>query len=133
VQRAREEAETHRHDVEQALIVREVRLERQPAELQERERQATDTLAAAREDADRIRDATDRAADRIRRDAATTAAQTLAHADTELRHRHDHTSQDITRLTALHTQVRADMAQLADTPTAALPPTPTPARRSSPA
>ncbi len=117
LEKVRTDAETHRHDVEQALIAREVQFESQVAEriakIEEQEQRAADHLVAAREEAARIQTDAARAADRIRFEADVAAAETLKRTEAEVRRRQDETEQEVDRLTGVLGGVRSDLTRLA--------------------
>ena len=118
VERARTEAEKHRHEIEQSLIARASQLEQQAAqrntELQEREQQIADQLAAAREQAEQLHATAARAADRLRDESEAAAAETRLRAETDAKRVQDQSSQEISRLKGLQSDVRAELARLAD-------------------
>jgi chromosome segregation ATPase len=117
VEKARSEAEKHRHEAEQALISRASLLEQQAAqraaELQDREQQIADQLAAAREQAEQVHAAAARAADRLRQESEAAAEETRIRAETAAARQRDQASQEIARLSALQSDVRAELARLA--------------------
>jgi cell division septum initiation protein DivIVA len=117
VEKARSEAEKHRHEAEQALISRASLLEQQAAqraaELQDREQQIADQLAAAREQAEQVHAAAARAADRLRQESEAAAEETRIRAETAAARQRDQASQEIGRLSALQSDVRAELARLA--------------------
>jgi chromosome segregation ATPase len=117
IEQARTEAEKHRHEVEQSLISRASLLEQQAAqrtaELQEREQQIGDQLNAAREQADQLHAAAVRAADRLHEESAAAAEETKLRAETAAKRQLDQAAQEIGRLTTLQTDVRAELARLA--------------------
>jgi len=118
IEQARIDAEKHRHEVEQSLISRSSLLEQQAAqrtkELQEREQQIADQLAAAREQAEQLHSAAVRAADRLRQDSEAAAEETKLRAETEATRRRDQGGQEIARLSALQSDVRAELGRLAE-------------------
>ena len=93
IEQARNEAEQHRHEVEQTLISRASLLEQQAAqrssEIQEREQQVADQLAAAREQADQMHAAAPRAADRLRQESEAAAEETRARAEAAAQRQRD--------------------------------------------
>ena len=117
VEQARTEAEKHRHEVEQSLITRASLLEQQAAqrtaELQEREQQIADQLAAAREQADQLHAAAVRAADRLQEESVAAAEETKLRAETAAKRQLDQAAQEIGRLSALQSDVRSELARLA--------------------
>lgn len=118
IEQARTDAEKHRHEVEQTLISRASLLEQQAAqrtaELQEREQQIADQLTAAREQADQLHAAAARAADRLRQESEAAAAETRLRAETAAQRQQDQAAQEIARLTSLQSDVRAELARLAE-------------------
>lgn len=118
IEQARTDAEKHRHEVEQTLISRASLLEQQAAqrtaELQEREQQIADQLTAAREQADQLHAAAARAADRLRQESEAAAAETRLRAETAAQRQQDQAAQEIARLTALQSDVRSELARLAE-------------------
>lgn len=118
IEQARTDAEKHRHEVEQSLISRASLLEQQAAqrtaELQEREQQIADQLVAAREQADQLHAAATRAADRLRQESEAAAAETRLRAETAAQRQQDQSAQEIGRLTTLQSDVRAELARLAE-------------------
>lgn len=118
IELARTEAEKHRHDVEQNLISRAALLEQQAAqraaELQDREQEMAGHLAAAREQADQLHSAAVRATDRLREDAEAAAQDTRMRAETAARRTRDQAGHELARLTALQSDVRAELARLAE-------------------
>ena len=118
IERARTEAEKHRHEVEQNLIARASQLEQQAAqrntELQEREQQIADQLSAAREQAEQLHATAARAADRLREESEAAAAETRLRAETAAKRQQDQATQEIARLQGLQSDIRAELARLAD-------------------
>jgi len=117
IEKARTEAEAHRHEVEQTLITRASLLEQQSAKrsaaLQEREQQISEQLAAAREQAEQLHANAARAAERLREESEEAAEQTRQRADADARRRLDEATKEIGRLSGLQTDVRNELAQLA--------------------
>jgi chromosome segregation ATPase len=118
IEKARTDAEKHRHEVEQSLIGRASMLEQQAAqratELQDREQQIADQLNSAREQADQVHAAAARAAERLRQESEASAAEVRAQAEAEVRRRRDQAAQEIARLSSLQSDVRAELARLAE-------------------
>jgi cell division septum initiation protein DivIVA len=116
IEKARTEAEGHRHEVEQTLITRASLLEQQAAKrsaaLQEREQQIADQLAAAREQAEQLQDNARRVADRLREESEEAAELTRQRAEVDARRRLDEATKEISRLSALQSDVRTELAQL---------------------
>ena len=117
VEKARSEAERHRHEAEQALISRASMLEQQAAqrtaELQDREQQIADQLAAARDQAEQVHAAAARAAERLRQESEAAAEETRSRAEHALGRQRDQANQEISRLVALQSDVRAELGRLA--------------------
>ena len=117
VEKARTEAEAHRHEVEQTLITRASLLEQQSAKrsaaLQEREQQISEQLAAAREQAEQLHANAARAAERLREESEEAAERTRQRADADAHRRLDEATKEIARLSGLQTDVRNELAQLA--------------------
>ncbi|HZG90316.1 MAG TPA: hypothetical protein VEZ42_08890 [Pseudonocardia sp.] len=118
IERARTEAEKHRHEVEQNLIARASQLEQQAAqrnaELQEREQQIADQLTAAREQAEQLHAAAARAADRLREESEAAATETRLRAETAAKRQQDQAAQEIARLQGLQSDIRVELRRLAD-------------------
>lgn len=137
LEKARSEAEQHRHEVEQTLSARASLLEQQSTqhgvELREREQQLAEQLAAAREEAEQVRAAATLAADRLREQSEAAAEETRRRAEVAAERQRDQAEQELARLSALQADVRAELARLAqvlaaelagpvpDAPTAARP------------
>ena len=104
VEKARTDAEAHRHEVEQTLITRASLLEQQAAKrsaaLQEREQQIGEQLTAAREQAEQLQANAARAAERLREESEEAAEQTRQRADADARRRLDEAGKEIARLRA---------------------------------
>jgi cell division septum initiation protein DivIVA len=117
VEKARTDAEAHRHEVEQTLITRASLLEQQAAKrsaaLQEREQQIGEQLTAAREQAEQLQANAARAAERLREESEEAAEQTRQRADADARRRLDEAGKEIARLSGLEADVRSELAQLA--------------------
>ena len=118
VEKARTEAEQHRHEVEQGLIARASLMEQQAAqrasELADREQQIADQLAAAREQADELHTAAARAADRLRAESETAAEQTRVRAEQTAARVQEKAAQEVARLTGVQADVRSELGRLAD-------------------
>jgi cell division septum initiation protein DivIVA len=118
LEQARARAEQHRHEVEQKLIARSSVLDRQSAqrgvEHQEREEQITQQLAAARSEAQALRDAADRAAEQRCSQAEAEAEAVLGTARAEAQRVLEQARQDTERLTVVRGGARADIARLVD-------------------
>lgn len=118
LERAREDAEAHRHEVEQSLIARTAMLEQEAThrkvELDERERQIAEQAEAAREDAERMLSEVSRQSEQLRQDARARAEQELLKAEKAIRERHEAAEQELGRLRSLHDEVRGQLARLLD-------------------
>lgn len=130
VEKARTEAEQHRHEVEQSLISRASVMEQQAAErateLQDREQQIADQLAAARDQADELNTTATRAAERLRQESEAAAEETRRRAEQVALRREEKATQEVTRLTALQGDVRGELSRLAGVLGKELGATPTP-------
>jgi cell division septum initiation protein DivIVA len=117
LEKARSEAERHRHEGEQTLIARAAVIEEQAAarsaELQEREQQIADQLAAGREQTEQMHAAAVRAADRLRQESEAAAEETRVRAETAAARLRDQAQQEIERLTAMQSSVRHELGRLA--------------------
>lgn len=116
LERAREDAEAHRHEVEQSLIARTASLDgeatRRRIELDERERQITEHTAAARDEATRMLADVHRQAEQIKQAAQADAEQQHAAAEKAIRERRVEAEQELTRLSELRTDVRGNLGRL---------------------
>jgi cell division septum initiation protein DivIVA len=116
VEKARADAERHRHEVEQSLIARTATVEqeatRRKVELDERERQIGEQAVAARENADRLVSQARRQSEQIRQDAQLAAEQERLKAEKAIRVRRDAAEQELARLRGLHDEVRSQLARL---------------------
>lgn len=117
VEKARTEAEHHRHEVEQSLISRASLMEQQAAqrasELQDREQQIADQLAAAREQADELHSTATRAAERLRKESEAAAEETCKRAEQVALRREEKATQEVARLASLQDDVRGELSRLA--------------------
>jgi hypothetical protein len=106
LEQTRAEAEKHRHEVEQQLIARAAQLDqaaaRRAVELQEREQQISDQLEATRAETEQLHAAATRAADRLRQESEATKKV------------RDEAEHDLMRLSALRSNVHAELARLAE-------------------
>ncbi|MGH8964061.1 MAG: hypothetical protein ACRDXB_01850 [Actinomycetes bacterium] len=116
VEQARADAERHRHEVEQKLIVRSAELDQEAAQrnvaVQEREQQAAASLAAAREDATRINDDARQAADKLISEAQARADEVRQRSEQDQKRRREAAEQELRRVGSLHDGVRNEMARL---------------------
>ncbi|AKU18296.1 hypothetical protein [Luteipulveratus mongoliensis] len=124
LEKARTDAEKHRHDVEQTLITRASLLEQQAvqrsAELQEREQQIADQLAAARQQAEHLHGAAEQAALRLRKEAEAAADEARQRAESDVQRQRDQGTQELSRLTGLQSDVRSELARLTEVLTSEL-------------
>lgn len=118
LEKARSEAEQHRHEVEQQLIARGSQLDQQAAkrtaELAEREQQIADQLAAARDQADQVTEAASRTAERLRAEAEGAASDTRQRAERAARQLREQAEQEVARLDGVQSDVRSELARLAE-------------------
>ena len=116
LERARKDAEAHRHEVEQSLIHRTATLDQEAAqrkvELDERERQIGEQAAAAREETERMLSEVRRQADQLHHEAAARAEQERLKAEKSIRERQEAAEHELGRLRALHDEVRGQLARL---------------------
>jgi cell division septum initiation protein DivIVA len=118
LERAREDAEAHRHTVEQSLITRTVALDQEAAqravELDEREREIAARAEAAREHSDQLVAEAKQHSEQLRQDARAGVEQERAAAEQAIRERHLAAERELGRLRALHSEVRGQLARLLD-------------------
>lgn len=116
LERARADAEAHRHEVEQSVIARVAQLDheaaRRTAALNEREQEITDKLAAAREEADAIRREAERDAAAELTRAGERAKRMVADAEKAAQQQRDAANREVERLAGIREEVRAQMAEL---------------------
>jgi hypothetical protein len=116
LERAREDAEEHRHQVEQNLIVRTVALEqegaRRGAELDRRDQEVGERIAAARAESDRMFAVVRLESDRLRQEARDQIARDRAAAEEQLHERQVCVERELDRLRGLHDGVRTQLARL---------------------
>jgi cell division septum initiation protein DivIVA len=116
VEKARADAERHRHEVEQSLITRTAELDQEATQrnvsLQEREQQAAATLSAAREEAARITENAEQAAETLLADARSRAEEIGKRSEQDLRRRREAAEQELRRIGNTHDGVRAELARL---------------------
>jgi len=117
LQQSRAEAERARHEAEQALIARSSRFDEQAAQrtadLQQREQQIAEQLEIARNEAEAVEAAARRAADQYRGRMQADAEEIVARARSEAGQIRDQAAQELSRLTVLEDNVRAELARLA--------------------
>jgi hypothetical protein len=118
LEQTRAEAEKHRHEVEQQLIARAAQLDqaaaRRAVELQEREQQIADQLEATRAETEQLHAAATRAADRLRQESEAKAEETRVRAEAAAKKVRDEAEHDLMRLSALRSNVHAELARLAE-------------------
>lgn len=116
VEKARADAERHRHEVEQKLIARSTELDQEAAQrnvaINEREQQATSVLAAARDEAARITADAEKAAETLLGDARTRAEELRNRSEQDARRRREAADQELRRIGSAHDGVRAEMTRL---------------------
>lgn len=116
LERARAEAETHRHQTEEDLNARAAKLDqdmaRREATLNEREQEIDDKRAAASAEVERIRAAAERDAQQEREKAQQRAREMIDEADRSARARRDAAEAEVARLAKVRDDVRAEMAEL---------------------
>lgn len=116
LERARKDAEAHRHEVEQSLIHRTATLDQEAAqrkvELDERERQIGEQAAASREETERMLSEVRRQADQLHHEAAARAEQERIKAEKSIRDRQEAAEHELSRLRSLHDEVRGQLARL---------------------
>jgi hypothetical protein len=118
LEQTRAEAEKHRHEVEQSLIARAAQLDqaaaRRAVELQEREQQIADQLEATRAETEQLHAAATRAADRLRQESEAKADEMRVRAEAAAKKVRDQAEHDLMRLSALRSNVHAELARLAE-------------------
>jgi cell division septum initiation protein DivIVA len=116
LERAREDAEAHRHHVEQKLIVRIAALDEQGArrgtELNRREQEVGERIAAARDESDRMLAEVRLESDLLRQEAQDRVARERTVAEEELHERRVCAERELDRLRGMHDEVRAQLARL---------------------
>jgi chromosome segregation ATPase len=116
LERARKDAEAHRHEVEQSLIHRTATLDQEAAqrkvELDERDRQIGEQAETAREEAERMLSEVRRQADQLHHEAAVRAEQERIKAEKSIRERQEGAEQELGRLRSLHDEVRGQLGRL---------------------
>jgi cell division septum initiation protein DivIVA len=116
LERARKDAEAHRHEVEQSLIHRTATLDQEAAqrkvELDERERQIGEQANAARDEAERMLSEVRRQSDQLHHEAAVRAEQERIKAEKSIRDRQEAAEHELSRLRSLHDEVRGQLARL---------------------
>ena len=116
LERAREDAEAHRHEVEQALISRGSELDHRAAqrtvELDERQRQIGKHAASARDEAERALADAHRDAEQIRQQAQARALADRADTERAIREQRAGAEQELCRLRVLRDEIRGQLATL---------------------
>lgn len=116
VEKARAEAEQHRHQAEQALIARAAQMDQKAAErtadLNTREREITENLESAHHEAESILTAagSDAAAERSK--AEQRAGNVLCQAEEAAHQQRDSAAREVERLAAVQDGIRAELARL---------------------
>jgi hypothetical protein len=118
LEQTRADAEKHRHEVEQQLISRAAQLDqaaaRRAVELQDREQQISDQLEATRAETEQLHAAATRAADRLRQESEAKAEEIRIRAEASAKKVRDEAEHDLMRLSALRSNVHAELARLAE-------------------
>ena len=118
LEQTRGETETHRHAVEQSLIVRAAQLDqtagRRAADLHEREQQIAAQLEATRADVQQLHAAATRAADRLGQESEATADEIRIRAESAAKNARDQAEHDLMRLSTLRSNVYDRLSRLAD-------------------
>ncbi len=116
LERAKADAEKHRHDVEQSLIARAAKLDQEATqrqvELDGRERQIRDQLAASRDEAEQVRFTAKREADQLAQAARAKAEEIQARAEQAIRQERENAEQELHRLRTIYDGVRDEMARM---------------------
>lgn len=115
-QEARADAERHRHEVERDLIARSAsfdeRAAQRTAELQQREQQLADQQTAVRAETEALQAAAQRAADQYRQRVEADAEEVRARAVADAAKIREQAGEEVTRLSALENDVRAELGRL---------------------
>lgn len=118
IEKARAEAEQHRHEVEQNLITRAAELDQQAAvrtvEQQEREQRIAEQVAAARSETEGLHDAARRAAEQLSTQAEAEADAVRARAAQDAHRVQEQAGQEVRRLGELRERTRAELGRLAE-------------------
>jgi hypothetical protein len=116
LERARKDAETHRHQVEQSLIQRAAEFDREIAErkvdLDDREIAIAQRADAARQDAERTVREAHRQATQLHDETNVWAEQERLKVEKSIRERREEAEQELARLHLLHDDVRNQLAAL---------------------
>jgi cell division septum initiation protein DivIVA len=116
VERARADAEAHRHGVEQKLIARAAELDQEAArrqvDLKEREQQVTDQLKSARNEAEQVLAAAQHKAQQVTDEADARAGELIGRAEQTASRKQEAGEQELRRLRSLQSSVRNEIARL---------------------
>jgi cell division septum initiation protein DivIVA len=116
MEKARAEAEAHRHDVEQQLINRATSLDQEAARrnsaLQEREAEIAAELAAAKQRAEELRSDAEADAERLRQQAEAAAGQLRARAEKAAQQQRDLASREVSHLAKVQEDARSEIRRL---------------------
>jgi cell division septum initiation protein DivIVA len=116
LERAREDAETHRHKAEQQLINRRVSLDQEAAqravELESRMRDIAAQAESAREESEKMVAHAREQSDQLRKQAQARVEHDRLMAENVIRERHVAAERELARLRGLHTEVRAQLARM---------------------
>ncbi len=116
VERARADAESHRHGVEQTLIARAADMDQEAArrqvELKEREQQVVDQLSSARNEAEQVLAAAQHKAQRLGDEADARAADLIGRAEQTASRKQEAAEHELRRLRSLQVGVRNEIARL---------------------
>ena len=119
VAKARAEAEAHRHEIEQNLIMRATALDRQANEvaaaLREREKEAADELTTARRAAEELRSSARRDMERARQDLEAVAQDVRNQAERWAEEHRAAAARDVEHLVGLRDTVHHDLVALSAT------------------
>lgn len=119
VAKARAEAEAHRHEIEQNLIMRATALDQQATEvaaaLREREKEAADELTTARRAAEELRASARRDMDRARQDLEAVAQDVRNQAERWAEEHRAAAARDVEHLVGLRDTVHHDLVALSAT------------------
>lgn len=118
LERAKQEAESHRHEVERSLITRGVALDQEAAQraaqLDERTAELTKNLEAAQVDSDRLVAEARVVAAQLHQDAQARIEQDRCSAEAVMRDQRTSAEGELARLHNLHTEVRGQLGRLLD-------------------
>jgi hypothetical protein len=118
LERAKQEAESHRHEVERSLITRGVALEQEAAqraaELDERTAELAKNLESAKAESEQLIVDARAAAEQLRQEAQVQLEQERQAVEAALRDQRLAAEGELARLNGLHTEVRGQLARLLD-------------------